>query len=97
MFSGIKFFWETCIREISKISGMYHLMLFSVLSKLPFTLALAYSLLTEVLRIAKDNVCFLNYFLAILQKHGKRWSLYLKELTMEREGDVNKVSIFIRY
>ena len=59
------FFWETCVREISKISGVCHIMLVSVLAKLPFILALACSLLTEVLSIAKNNVYCLNYFLAI--------------------------------
>lgn len=36
-----------------------------VLSKFPIILALACSLLTKVLNIAMNNICFLNYFLAI--------------------------------
>lgn len=66
-------------------------MLSSVLSKVPLILALACSLLTEVLSIAKNNAGFLYYFLTVSQKCGRRGSLYLKELTMEGESDVNKV------
>lgn len=85
------FFSGKRVKEISKISGVCHIMLSSVLSKLPLILALACSLLTEVLSIAKNNAGFLYYFLTVSQKCGRRGSLYLKELTMERESDVNKV------
>ena len=62
---------ELLIREILKASGIFLLMLFSVHSKLSFILTLACSLLTEVLSIAKNNIYFLNYFLAIFTETWK--------------------------
>lgn len=69
---------ELLISEIFKISGMFLTMLFPVHSKLFFILTLACSLLTEVLIIAKNNICFLNYFLAIFTETWKEIVIILK-------------------
>ena len=66
------------MREIFKVSGIFLIMLFSVHSKLSFILTLACSLLTEVLSIAKNNICFLNYFLAIFTETWKEIVIILK-------------------
>lgn len=64
--------------EISQISGMCHTMLFPIPYKSPVILALACSLLTRVLSIAKNNICFLNDFLAIFTETWKEMATIFK-------------------
>lgn len=68
--SGTKFLLGNMYQgSLQKIWSMSYNAFFLSFQNYLSLLALACSLLTEVLSIAKNNVCFLNYFLAFFHRN----------------------------